>query len=148
MAKKRALENPTETMCRQEQNQANMAKKRALQTPNEILYSQDQARIRMAKKRALENLDETMIRQKQNRANMAKLRALENPDETQCRQEQNRAYMTMKRGTLVSVDNAISTFLLKAKMGPDYICTCCHRMMYRVLFIVTNLSILRQVVKC
>ena len=62
---------------------------------------------------------------------MAKLRALENPDETQCRQEQNRAHMTMKRGTTVSVDNAISTFLLKAKMGPDYVCTCCHRMMYK-----------------
>ena len=29
------------------------------------------------------------------------------------------------------LDNTITYFLLKAKKGPDYVWTCCHRLMYK-----------------
>ena len=29
------------------------------------------------------------------------------------------------------VDKVIQEFLAKVKIGPDYVCTCCHRMLYR-----------------
>ena len=35
--------------------------------------------------------------------------------------------MANKRSMNISVDNAVATFLSKAKMGSDYVCTCCHR---------------------
>ena len=31
----------------------------------------------------------------------------------------------------VSVNSAISTFHSVVKLGPDFVCTCCHHMMYR-----------------
>ena len=31
----------------------------------------------------------------------------------------------------VSIDNAVTTFLAKVNKGPDYVCTSCHRMMYK-----------------
>ena len=40
MAKKRALESPSETMSRQEENETSMAKKRALESPSETELSQ------------------------------------------------------------------------------------------------------------
>ena len=53
---------------------------------------------------------------------MAKKRALESPSVG------NRVNMAKKGSIKISVDNM---FLSKAKMGPDYVCTCCHRMMYQ-----------------
>ena len=48
--------------------------------------------------------------------------------------------MAKKRSTNISIEDAIATFLLKAKMGPDYVCTCCHRMMYKQNVVVCNKS--------
>ena len=31
----------------------------------------------------------------------------------------------------VSVEEAITTFNSETRAGPDFVCTCCHRMMYR-----------------
>ena len=73
-------------------------------------------------KRALETMLETMNRREQNRVHMANQRALEIPSDTIYRQEQNRTRTAKKRSTSIPVDNAICTFLLKAKEGPDYVC--------------------------
>ena len=71
-----------------------------------------------------------MTRREQNRENMAKKRALESPSESSNRREQNRANIVNKRALNVSSDDAIASFQSKAKMGPDFVCTCCHRMTY------------------
>ena len=47
------------------------------------------------------------------------------------RLEQVRAHTAKKRAFPVSIDNAIATFRSKARMGPDFVCTSCHRMMYK-----------------
>ena len=41
--------------------------------------------------------------------------------------------MAKQRSMNVSIDNAvtIATFLAKVNIGLDYVCTSCHRMMYK-----------------
>ena len=131
MAKKRALETPAETLCRQERIRACMSKKRASETPAETLCRQEQIRACMSKKRASETPAETLCRQEQIRACMSKKRALETPVETIQRRELNRVCMVEQRSLLVPMDKCIADFQTKVKEGPEFVCTCCHRMMYR-----------------
>ena len=91
-------------------------------------------------KRTLETAVETMYRKDRNRANMAKKRALESPSETMFRRWQNRVNMAKQRSMNVSIDNAVTTFLAKVNKGPDYVCTSCHRMMYKENVVVCNKS--------
>ena len=45
-----------------------------------------------------------------------------------------------QRATTVTVDEAISTLVTKAKVGLNFVCVCCNRMMYKLLFPITNLK--------
>ena len=38
----------------------------------------------------------------------------------------------------MSVEQAISVFNSEIKAGPDFVCTCCHRMMYKKIVIQSN----------
>ena len=38
----------------------------------------------------------------------------------------------------MSVECAVSAFHSEIKLGPDFVCTCCHRMMYRKSVIPCN----------
>ena len=40
----------------------------------------------------------------------------------------------------VPIEKAISTFQLKTKLGPEFVCTCCHRMMYKRSVVPCNRS--------
>jgi len=102
------------------------ARTRALETAAETLHRQEQNRTSMAIKRALEEPVETLHRQEQNRTSMAKKRALETPVETLHRQEQNRTSMAKKRASVVPIENCIANFQSKVKVGPEFVCTCCH----------------------
>ena len=104
---------------------------RALESPSKTMTRHEQVRAYTAKKRALENQSETMARREQDRAYTAKKRALETPSETITRREEDRVYTAKKRAISVSIDNAIASFQSKAKMGPDFVCTVCHHMMYK-----------------
>ena len=46
--------------------------------------------------------------------------------------------MTNRRSKALSVECAISAFHAEVKFGPDFVCTCCHRMMYRKSVILCN----------
>ena len=39
-----------------------------------------------------------------------------------------------------AVEEAITAFLNKVKTGPEYVCTCCHRLMYRKTVTVSDMS--------
>ena len=84
-----------------------------------------------AKKRALETESEALVRKEQNRARTAKKRDLKLQDEML---QQNKTAMAREK----VIENAISTFLSKAKVGPEFVCTCCHRMMYKQTVIPYN----------
>ena len=119
----------------QEQDRACTAKRRASETRDEALCTQERNRVRTAKRRALETRDEALCRQEHNRARNAKKRALESLEDYSL---SNRTAMTNKRSKSVSVECAISTFHAEVKLGPDFVCTCCHRMMYRKSVIACN----------
>ena len=46
--------------------------------------------------------------------------------------------MSNRRQRNVTVEYAISAFHSEIKSGPDFVCTCCHRMMYRKSVVVCN----------
>ena len=95
----------------------------------------------MATKRPSETPSETLCQNEKKQ--MAKQRTLESQSYTVCRQKRNRNHMAGKRTTKVSIDDAISAFISKIKMGRDFVCTW-YRMMYRWFYHLTNLSILKQ----
>ena len=43
------------------------------------------------------------------------------------RREQDQVNTAKRRALPIAIDNAISNFQWKAKMGPDFVCTVCHR---------------------
>ena len=49
-----------------------------------------------------------------------------------------RAHIASKRATIVTVDKAISTFLSQAKFGPEFVCVCCNRLIYKQVLVPYN----------
>ena len=130
-AKKRALEPDCETLQRQMLDRERTAKKRALVTDCETLQRQMLDRERTAKKRALESDCEKVQRQMLDRECTSKKRALASHDETSQQRSKNKTAMSKKRALSVTLDKAIDAFLSKTKNGPEFVCVCCNRMMYR-----------------
>ena len=73
-----------------------------------------------------------------NRERTAKKRASESHDVATLRKAKNKAAMAKKRASVITVDKAIDTFLSKAKIGPDFVCVCCNRMMYKQTVVPYN----------
>ena len=88
--------------------------KRAAESSEQALQRKQQNREHMANFRASE---QTFHRKQQQREHMAKIRAIESSEQTLRRQQASN-----------SVQQAIETFI---RNGPDFVCTCCHRLMYR-----------------
>ena len=137
-ARKRALETQEQTLHRQEQDRSCTARKRALETEEQTLHRQEQDRSCTARKRALETQEQTLRRQEQNRSCTARKRASESPMENLRRKQCNKRALAQKRGLSVSVESAIAAFHMEMKSGPDYVCTCCHCMMYKKSVVPCN----------
>ena len=60
-----------------------------------------------------------------------KLRGSETPSDVVSRKQANKEAMDNRRSRSVPVEHAIAAFHLEVKSGPDFVCTCCYRMMYR-----------------
>ena len=135
---KRASETPDEALRRQECDRARGAIKRASETPDEALRRQESNRTCTAKKRALETQDEALCRRECDTAHAAGKRALESSEDYSQRKQSDRAAISKRRSKSVSIECAISAFHAEVKFGPDFVCTCCHRMMYRKSVILCN----------
>ena len=85
-------------------------------------------KLHKACERASETRERTLHRQEQNRMRMASMRK---SDEVLRRKQSNKEAMASKRKRNVSVEHAILSFHHDIKNGPDFVCTSCHRMMYR-----------------
>ena len=96
------------------------AYKRAAESSEQALQRKQQNREHMANFRANESSEQTFHRKQQQREHMAKIRAIESSEQTLRRQQASN-----------SVQQAIETFLTVIRNGPDFVCTCCHRLMYR-----------------
>ena len=110
-----------------------MAKNRESETDSvtETLQRQQHDRACKNKKRKLETVAETLKRQEHDRACKNKKRKSETVAESLQRQEKNRARMSKSRTLVVPMEKYINGFHSKIKQGPEYVCTCCHRLMYK-----------------
>ena len=138
MASMRASEIPEETASRQKRNSACMASMRASETPEETASRQKRNSARMASMRASETPEKTVDRQKSDKLHKVQKRALETPEETMQRNQRDKERVSCKRSKGVSVEEAITSFHSETRAGPDFVCTCCHRMMYKKTVILCN----------
>ena len=137
-AKKRAAETEHESSVRKQQDKARNAKKRALETELESSVRKQQNKARNAKKRDVETEHESSVRKNQDKERNAKKRALESECQILLRQKKNKQRTASKRTTSITLDKAIDTFLSKAKLGPEFVCMCCNRMMYKQTIVAYN----------
>ena len=78
-------------------------------------------KLQKANKRASETSEQTVHRREKDR-----MRASETSEQT-VHKQQNRKHMASMRASNVSVQQAIHSDI---KNGPDFVCSCCHRLMY------------------
>ena len=83
------------------------------------------------RKRALESLEDTLRRQESNRTRMASMRASETLHVKLHKRRKNKEAMANARTRTVLIESAIAAFHSEVKLGPEFVCTCCHPMMYR-----------------
>ena len=131
MSDKRACESDTERASRQEKNKKLMSDKRACESDTERASRQEKNKKLMSDKRAHESDIETVTRREANRVAMAGRRASESSDQASQRREKIRIQKAKKLKATVAIDHAIDAFHSKIKQGPEFVCTCCHRMMYK-----------------
>ena len=89
----------------------------------------------MKRKRKLET---ELERRQKDKVRKVSMRAYETAEETLHRKESNKKTMVNKRKRNVSIEHAISAFNCEIRNGPDFVCTCCHRMMYKKTVVPCN----------
>ena len=116
--------------------------KRAVEFSEQTLHRQQQNKEHMASVRAAEISEQTLQRQQHDREYKASVRAAESSEQTLHRQQQNKEHMASVRAAKkvndVSIEQAIVSFHSDIKNGPDFVCTCCHRLMYRKSVVPCN----------
>ena len=136
----KAIETREQTRQRQQQDQLRKASMRAIETPEQTRQRQQKDQFHKASMRAIEMPEQTLLRQKKNRVHKADMRACQTADEVLHRKQANKRAMANKRNSYVSVEQAIALFHCDIKKGPDFVCTCCHRMMYSKSVVPCNLA--------
>ena len=138
MMSTRASETCEEITERREQNRTRMMSTRASETCEETTERREQGRVYKESMRASETCEGTTERREQNRTRLASMRAYESHSEMLQRKTSNKDNMAKLRQRTVTVENAILVFEHEIKLGPDFVCTCCHRMMYRKSVVPCN----------
>ena len=132
MASLRASESPEALSKRNVQSKIAMASLRASESPEALSKRNLQSKIAMASLRASESPEALSKRNIQSKIAMASLRASESPHVSSKRKLQSRDCVIVKRCKVLSLEQAILDFYAIIKEGPDFVCTVCHRMMYRL----------------
>ena len=113
---------------------------RVLQSDSVKSVRQAKDKLCKASKRASETREQTLHRQQQDRVDKANMRATETCEQALRRKQRQKESTTNKRNSIVSVEHAILVFHSDIKNGPDFVCVCCHRMMYRKSVVPCNLA--------
>ena len=133
-ASMRASETSEQTVHRREEHRNHKASMRASETSEQTVHRREEDRNHKASMRASKTSEQTVHRQQQTREHMASMRASETSEQTVHRREKDRSNKASTRATKkasnVSVQQAIMSFHADIKNGPDFVCSCCHRLMY------------------
>ena len=121
-----------------------MAGMRATETSDQTVHRREKDRSNKASMRATETSEQTVHRREKDRSNKASMRATETSEQTVDRREKDRSNKASMRATkkasTVPVQQAIMTFHSDIKNGPDFVCSCCHRLMYNKSVVPCNLA--------
>ena len=115
--------------------------KRAAESSKQTLHRQQKNQQHMASMRAAESSEQTWHRRLNDREYKASMRAAESSKQTLHRQQNDREYKASMRAAkkvYVSTEQAIVSFHSNIKNGPSFVCTCCHRLMYRKSVVTCN----------
>ena len=131
MAKKRSSETDKQANERRVFIRECMAKKRSSESDKQADERRACIRECMAKKRSSETDKQADERKASNRQYMAMVRSNETVKAADKRKAKNRCFMSDSRSSVKPIDTIINEFLSKVCVGPEYICTSCHRMLYK-----------------
>ena len=139
----RAAESSEQTLHRQQHDREYRASMRKAESSEQTVHTQQQNKEHIASVRATETSEQTLHRQQQSKQHMASVRAAESSEQTFHRQQQqNKEHMASVRAAKkvneVSIEEAIVSFHSDIKNGPDFVCTCCHRLMYKKSVVPCN----------
>ena len=138
MASMRASEIQEQTLERLEQKRTHVASMRASEIQEQTLERLEQKRTHVASMRASEIQEQTLERLEQNRMRITSMRASETSDVKLHKRRKNKEAMVNARIRTVLIESAIAAFHSEVKLGPEFVCTCCHRMMYRKSIVACN----------
>ena len=120
-----------------------MKRMRMLQSDTVKSLVRAKDKFKKASKRASETNKQTLHRQRQDREHKASIKVRETNEQSLHRREQNRkckaSMRASKKTSTVSIQQAITSFHSEIKNGPDFVCTCCHRLMYSKSVVPCNL---------
>ena len=129
-AKKKCNETASEAEERRLRNSLSHAKKKCNESASEAEERRLRDSLSHAKKKCNESASEADDRRLRNSLSQAKKRCNESASEAEERRAKSRC-IAKTRAESKSIKLVIQEFLDKVKVGPDCVCTCCHRMMYR-----------------
>ena len=130
-ASKRANESTYDTEQRRASSRLHQANKRANESTCDTEQRRASNRLCQASKRANESTCDTEQRRASSRLRQANKRANESTCDTEQRRASNRLCQAKKRSMPKAIDVVIEDFLAKVKVGPDFVCSSCHRMLYK-----------------
>ena len=135
MDKLREEETPEQTVQRRQSDRLHKAKVRDTETSEQTTQRRQSDRLHKAKVRDEETSEQTTQRKQYNRQHRAKVRNEEHPEQTKKRQERDRTYSAqrklLKKQRVETVEEATNNFKSDIKKQPVYICTSCHRLLWK-----------------
>ena len=108
-----------------------MSEARSNETDHETVVRRVKNKQHMSEARSNETDHETVVRRASDRQSKSRKRACETELESNQCKTKRRCMTANVRGATKPIDVVIDEFLSKVKLGPDYVCTSCHRMMYK-----------------
>ena len=123
-----------------------MKRLRVILSDSDISIVKAKDKLRKACKRANQPVEQTLHIQQQDRERKACKRANQSVEQTLHIQQKDRERKASERaakktkGKDVFVQQAIVSFHSDIKNGPDFVCTCCHRLMYRKSVVPCNVA--------
>ena len=113
-------------MQRREKEKACKASMRATESSEQTVLRREKDKASM---RATETGEQTVQRREKDKACKASMRATESSEQTFQRREKDKVHKdSMRKPSNISAEQAIVHFHSDIENGPDFVCTCCHRL--------------------
>ena len=133
MAANRQLESE-EKACSRRQNDRQCKHKRIkrqLENEEEACSRKIANKERIAANRQLESEEKACSRRQNDRQCKRIKRQLESEEKASSRKMANKEKMAKRRAISQSISSVIENFLNKVRIGAEFVCTICHRLLYR-----------------